>query len=361
MSRFALERRVFFFEEPVFGPGPARLDVQRSPEGVWVAVPHLPVEGRAGPASEQEVTELQRELLDELIVTHHIHHPVVWYYTPMALPFSRHLRPRAAVYDCMDDLSGFKGAHPALLRREAELFGRASVVFTGGHHLFEAKRGLHPNVYPFPSSVDVPHFARARSPQADPADQAGIPRPRIGFCGVVDERMDLPLLEGVARDRPEWQLVVIGPVVKISADSLPRRPNLHYLGGKRSEELPAYFAGWDVAMMPFARNEATRFISPTKTPEYLAAGRPVVSTSIRDVVRPYGEKGLVQIGDTVEAFVRGVERCRSHDRTAWLARVDAHLCSLSWDDTWRRMKSLLDAAAERAASPGPRSIAAAPL
>src|SRR4051794_1186902 len=208
----------------------------------------------------------------------------------MALAFTYHLRPLGVVYDCMDELSAFAGAPASLRARERELLTRADVVFTGGQSLYEAKRGAHPNVHAFPSSVDVNHFAAARRRHDDPPDQQAIPRPRIGFFGVVDERMDMALLSGVAERRPDWHLVLLGPVVKIDPAVLPERANVHHLGPKPYAELPQYIASWDVAMLPFARNEATRFISPTKTPEYLAAGRPVVSTSIRDVVRPYGEQ-----------------------------------------------------------------------
>jgi len=339
LSRFAKERRVFFFEEPVFGKGRARLQVTRSPEGVWVAVPHLP-EGM----DERSVLDAQQALLDELLLRHAVKHYVTWYYTPMALGFTRHLKPSAVVYDCMDELSAFRGAPPALLQREVELLQRADVVFTGGQSLYEAKKDRHPNVHAFPSSVDVAHFATARHPLPEPADQASIPHPRLGFFGVVDERMDLELLAAVADARPDWQLVILGPVVKIDPASLPRRPNLHFLGGKLYTELPTYLASWDVALMPFARNESTRFISPTKTPEYLAAGKPVVSTSIRDVVRPYGDLGLVRIADAPEDFVRACEAALTEDRSTWLPRVDAHLASMSWDSTWAGMKGLLDAA-----------------
>jgi UDP-galactopyranose mutase len=339
LSRFAKERRVFFFEEPVFGKGRARLQVTRSPEGVWVAVPHLP-EGM----DERSVLDAQQALLDELFHRHAVKRYVTWYYTPMALGFTRHLKPSAVVYDCMDELSAFRGAPPALLQREVELLQRADVVFTGGQSLYEAKRDRHPNVHAFPSSVDVAHFATARRPLPEPADQASIPHPRLGFFGVVDERMDLELLAAVADARPDWQLVILGPVVKIDPASLPSRPNLHFLGSKLYTELPTYLASWDVALMPFARNESTRFISPTKTPEYLAAGKPVVSTSIRDVVRPYGDLGLVRIADAPEDFVRACEAALTEDRSTWLPRVDAHLASMSWDSTWAGMKALLDAA-----------------
>ncbi|OJH37244.1 glycosyltransferase family 1 protein [Cystobacter ferrugineus] len=342
LSRFARERRVFFFEEPLYGSQEPQLHVTHSPEGVWVAVPHLP-EG----LDEQRLMAMQQLLLDELLTRHAVKHYVSWYYTPMAMGFSRHLEPLTVVYDCMDELSAFRGAPPALLHREAELLMRADVVFTGGQSLYEAKRDRHPNVHAFPSSVDVPHFATARGNVQEPADQASIPHPRLGFFGVVDERMDLELLEAVADARPDWQLVIIGPVVKIDPASLPRRPNLHFLGGKHYKELPTYLAGWDVALLPFARNESTRFISPTKTPEYLAAGKPVVSTSIRDVVRPYGELGLVRIADTPEDFVRACEAALAEEHAAWLPRVDTHLATMSWDNTWSRMKALLDGATQQ--------------
>ncbi|RYZ39460.1 MAG: glycosyltransferase family 1 protein [Myxococcaceae bacterium] len=353
LSRFARERRVFFFEEPVFGGKQARLQVTRSPEGVWVAVPHLP-EG----LEETQIIELQRVLVDELLQTHAVRHFVAWYYTPMALSFTRHLRPETVAYDCMDELSAFRGAPPALLHREAELLTRAEVVFTGGQSLYEAKRHRHPHVHAFPSSVDVPHFATARGAVKEPADQASLPHPRLGFFGVVDERMDLPLLEAVATARPDWQFVIIGPVVKIDPASLPRRPNLHFLGGKQYTELPAYLAGWDVALMPFARNESTRFISPTKTPEYLAAGKPVVSTSIRDVVSPYGDLGLVRIADAPEDFVRACEEALAEDPARKLPRVDAYLATMSWDETWGRMKALLDGAVTRRRGSVPMPMAA---
>ncbi|MFP2908737.1 glycosyltransferase family 1 protein [Pyxidicoccus sp. 3LFB2] len=342
LSRFARERRVFFFEEPVYGEGLARLEVTQSKEGVWVAVPHLP-----HGLTEGEVMEHQRVLMDELLAGHAVRDYVTWYYTPMALSFTRHLQPLAVVYDCMDELSAFRGAPPGLLYNEAELLRLADVVFTGGQSLYEAKKDRHPDVHAFPSSVDVAHFATARGNVGEPEDQARIPHPRMGFFGVVDERMDLELLAAVADARPDWQLVIIGPVVKIDEAHLPRRANLHFLGGKQYTQLPSYLAGWDVALMPFARNESTRFISPTKTPEYLAAGKPVVSTSIRDVVRPYGDLKLVHIADAPEDFVRACEAALTEDRTTWLPRVDAHLANMSWDSTWSRMKVLLDAAAAR--------------
>jgi UDP-galactopyranose mutase len=369
MTRFARERRVFFVEEPVWGPGPSRLSVQRRPEGVWVVQPYVGVPGttemlpdppKGHVVDPEALIDFQRELLHQLVAEQGIHDYVLWYYTPMALPFSRHLKPQAVIYDCMDELSHFQGAPPALLRREAELLRTADVVFTGGQSLYEAKRERHPNVHPFPSSVDVAHFGQGRQRLAEPEDQARIPHPRLGYFGVIDERMDLELLAGVARARPAWQLVMVGPVVKIDPATLPRLPNIHYLGGKRYPELPAYLAGWDVALIPFLRNDATRFLSPTKTPEYLSAARPVVSTSIRDVVHPYGVKGMVGIADTPEAFVREVEARLTPPPREWLAQVDAHLATTSWDLTWSRMKDLMDRAARGRAPMSSMTEASAP-
>ncbi|MBD2201858.1 UDP-galactopyranose mutase [Calothrix sp. FACHB-1219] len=341
LSRCAQGKRVFFIEEPIFSDDPVgRLDISEDSTGVIVVLPHLP----QGLSADRINADLQI-LIDGLFAAHNIHKYICWYYTPMAIAFTRHLQPQAVIYDCMDELSAFKGASPTLKNYEAELFKIADLVFTGGQSLYESKANQHLNVYAFPSSVDVPHFAQART-ISEPADQAHIPHPRLGFFGVVDERMDIELLAGIAEARPDWHLVIIGPVVKIDPAALPQHENIHYLGGRDYKELPAYLAGWDLAMLPFARNESTRFISPTKTPEYLAAGRPVVSTSIRDVVRPYGELNMVRIADTVADFVTAAEQAMREDtrKSEWLSRVDAFLEKISWDRTWASMMKLIDSA-----------------
>ncbi|MEH1806892.1 UDP-galactopyranose mutase [Nostoc sp.] len=341
LSRCAQGKRVFFIEEPIFSEEPlGSLDVNEDSNGVVVVVPHLP----QGLTEEAINADLQ-VLINNLFAEHNINKYICWYYTPMAIAFTRHLQPQAVVYDCMDELSAFQGASPTLKNYEAELFSRADLVFTGGQSLYESKVNQHPNVYAFPSSVDVAHFGQARNVQ-EPEDQAHIPHPRLGFFGVIDERMDIELLAGIAEARPDWHLVIIGPVVKIDPANLPQHENIHYLGGRDYKQLPAYLAGWDLAMLPFARNESTRFISPTKTPEYLAAGRPVVSTSIRDVVRPYGESKLVRIADTVSEFVAAAEQAMQEDTPAseWLSRVDVFLEKISWDRTWASMMKLIDSA-----------------
>lgn len=337
LTRCARDRSVLFVEEPTFGVQTPHLDITPREGGVDVVVPRLP-DGR----SSDEICTLQRQFLDVLLARRMGRQVVLWYYTPMALAFSRHLQPAVKVYDCMDELANFAGAPPQLRSLERELLASADLVFTGGASLYEAKRTQHPHVHAFPSSVDVPHFAAARTWKLEPPDQAQIKRPRLGFFGVIDERMDLALIRSLADARPDWQLVMLGPVAKIDPATLPRRSNLHWLGSKTYKELPRYIAGWDVALLPFARNDATRFISPTKTPEYLAAGKPVVSTSIRDVVCPYGEMGLVQIADTPEAFIAAVERALVPDGGARQKQADGWLSRLSWDRTWGDMHRLID-------------------
>jgi UDP-galactopyranose mutase len=339
MSRFAGRQRVFFVEEPIFEAiSTSRLEVNRDACGVWIAVPHIVVG-----LPEVEIIDTLRKLLEQLFNDYHISEYLLWYYTPMALDFSRDLKPLAVIYDCMDELSAFRNAPTQLIEREVELLSRANVVFTGGQSLYEAKRHLHKNIYAFPSGVDVNHFSLARENQAEPVDQAAIPQPRIGFAGVIDERMDLELLAGIADARPDWHLVMIGPTAKIDSDQLPKRPNIHWLGFKPYADLPAYFASWQVAIMPFALNESTRFISPTKTPEYLAASLAVISTSIRDVVRPYGEQGLVRIADNLETFVDAIEGALAPTDAHWLSQVDAFLEKTSWERTWEGMVQRIEA------------------
>lgn len=353
MTRAARERRVFYVEESVHDEHEPHLDV-RQEGGVTVIVPHLPSQ-LSGDAEE----EATRELLHAYLKSEEVVRPVAWVYTPMRLPLLDGLETSALVYDCMDELANFHGAPPELRERERQLFGRADVVFTGGHRLWEAKRTQHRSVHPFPSSVDVAHFARARAGLPDPQDQRDVPRPRLGFFGVIDERFDIELLRELAARRPEWQFVLIGPVVKINPDMLPQGDNLHYLGLKTYAELPAYLAHWDVALLPFARNAATEFISPTKTPEYLAAGVPVVSTDIRDVVRPWGEAGAVRIAGDVDEFEVAVREALSADNTPRLRAADALLAGMSWGRTWAGMDALIRRAETGHAPVPARSVAVA--
>ena len=342
LSRFAREGRVFYVEEALYeGDAPA-LSMRVDKSGVCVVVPRLPP--GTSPAA---AISIQKDLLRKMYEDCAIRDCVAWYYTPMARAFTSDLPSCVIVYDCMDELSLFRGAPTELREYEAQLMTVADVVFTGGLSLFEAKRQFHPNVHPMPSSIDVDHFKAARTLLDEPPEMKVIPRPRMGFAGVIDERMDIDLLQAVAAAVPEWHFVLVGPVVKIDPQSLPSLANIHYLGRKAYEELPSYLAGWDVALMPFAKNDATRFISPTKTPEYLAAGKPVVSTSIRDVVQTYQDTGLVQIADTPPEFIAAIQgslRTASDARQyqQWLMRADAFLAKTSWDRTWMSMMKQLE-------------------
>ncbi|KQT54091.1 UDP-galactopyranose mutase [Aureimonas sp. Leaf454] len=340
MRRFAAGRRVFFFEEhiPCDHPLPY-LEYHPFPkDGLTAIRPRLP----------HWWTQAEREaglamLLGMLVETSLTAPPVLWFYTPMMFAFARDVAAAAVVYDCMDELANFAFADPRLIAEEDALLRRADVVFTGGYSLYEAKRDRHPNIHPFPSAVDAAHFGKART--AGPAAPAGQPAqtgPLLGFFGVIDERIDLDLVDRLASARPYWTIVMIGPVVKIDPASLPNRPNLHWIGGRSYDELPAYLSGWDVALMPFARNEATRFISPTKTPEYLAGGRPVVSTSIKDVERHYGAIAGVHVAGDAEDFIAGCEAMLALPKAgAWRDEADALLADMSWDLTQDRMARLL--------------------
>jgi hypothetical protein len=336
MARAARSRRVYFIEEPEKRGSGTRIEA-RAVDGLTVVKPLLPAD-----TDERQAVGLLRGALGQFMASEGIERPWLWYYTPMALPWTTQVRASAIVYDCMDELSGFKFAPPDIHEHEQRLIQRADVLFTGGRSLYEAKRGRHPNSYCFPSSVDAAHFKSAREPLPEPADQAPIGRPRIGYYGVIDERIDLALIAHVAAARPDWNLVMVGPVLKVGEDELPRAANIHWLGLKSYDQLPAYLAGWDVAMMPFALNESTRHISPTKTPEYLCGGRPVVTTPIHDVVHPYGDAGLVHVAGDADDFVAGIDTVLRADRNDLVRRADRFLARQSWDATWLQMEQLVD-------------------
>nr|WP_223217253.1 UDP-galactopyranose mutase [Rhizobium cauense] len=349
MQRFAAERRVFFFEE--FIPTDHHLAYfEIHPfEGTTVKsvrprIPHW--------WSEPQRENALRMLLGELLGLLGDEHPILWFYTPLMFRFANHVDAVAVVYDCMDELANFKFANPELKLAEDALMARADVVFTGGVSLYEARKDRHDNIHPVPSSVDATHFRTARGRLEQPIDQANISRPRVGYYGVIDERLDLDLIASVARSRPGLSFVFIGPVAKIAPESLPRATNIHYLGQKDYAELPAYLAGWDAALMPFALNDATRFISPTKTPEYLAAGCPVVTTRVPDVVRTYGGVRGVFMADDVEGFAdacnNAIDVAASDD--GWLSEIDNILATSSWDSTFRRMSGILSDTIHRKAA-----------
>ena len=336
LSRFAKCFRIFFIEEPIIYEGMDRIELKTPHENVQVVIPYL----QSSLSTDMEVR--QKTLLNMLFRQQAIGNYLFWYYTPQALSISEGFSPKLTVYDCMDELSAFKFAPSELKQQEKKLISKADLVFTGGESLYEAKKNLHEEVYCFPSSIDKAHFGKARVRQQEPEDQALIPYPRIGFYGVVDERFDSELLRQVADCRPDWHFVIIGPVVKINPSSLPQASNIHYLGSKRYEELPNYLSGWDMATCLFALNESTKYISPTKTPEYLAGGKPVISTNIKDVAETYGKNELVYIAETAQEFIECAEKeLAIKDKTQWLEKVDSFLRDNSWDRTWAGMMVLI--------------------
>jgi glycosyltransferase involved in cell wall biosynthesis len=341
MSRLAARWRVIFIEEPV--PRSPRNELERlePAAGVQVWRPHVT---GGSPGFHDDHLPVLRRLLGNALREQAVTDYWVWYYTPMAVALGAELTPRGVVYDCMDELSAFKNAPRQLIQRENALFKMADLVFTGGRSIFNAKRSRHPRVHCFPSSVDATHFRKASQ---DHPLQAALPRPRLGYCGVIDERINLPLIDAIAKARPQWQIVMVGPTAKIDPRELPRRANIHWLGQQSYDDLPALISGWDVCLLPFALNEATRYISPTKTLEYMACGRPSVSTSIRDVVEPYGQ--VVNIADTPEGFVIDCEAIleRSREEQAAHAQALAQIVArTSWDSTAHAMAELIALADE---------------
>jgi len=334
LTRFSKFYQVFYFEEPKIGDSDKYIvNIQ---DGVTIVELFIT---RHDDTTNERLRDLINQVLEEYAIDNYIN----WYYTPMALQFTDHLNPAKIIYDSMDELSAFRFAPPQLLELEEQLFKKADLVFTGGNSLYQAKKNRHHNIHAMPSSIDKAHFGKARKIQHEPEDQMSIGSPRLGFFGVVDERFDIELLREVSTQRPDWQFVIIGPVVKISPDDLPQADNINYLGPKTYAELPLYIAHWDIALILFALNESTEFISPTKTPEYLAAGKPVISTAIKDVVQPYGNAGLVQIVNNTDSFISAAEKIFNEtEKDHWLRTVDHFLENDSWDHTFNKMNALIN-------------------
>jgi UDP-galactopyranose mutase len=346
LTRMAAAKRVFFIEEPLAGEAAEpSWDIAEPQKNVIVCRPKTPI-GMGGFCDAQ--MPVLRQLLGCLVRDKQVHEYAAWFYTPMALPLLGSLAPLAVVYDCMDELSAFLHAPPQLLEREAQLLAEADLVFTGGPSLYEAKKNRHPSVHCFPSSVDADHFGRARGDLAQPEGQRDLPHPRLGFFGVIDERLDVRLIAAMADARPDWQIALVGPVVKIDPATLPRPSNVHYFGQREYAELPAFLSGWDVCLLPFARNDATRYISPTKTLEYMAAKKPIVSTPIADVAKPYGD--IVYLGDSPESFIaacHGALHATSEEREDRFAKMQSVLDRTSWNTTAQQMIGQIDQVVER--------------
>ena len=341
MTRLAEHYRILFVEEPVHNEGEAHLKKTAVAPNITVCQPHT---GIQAPGFHDDQIPTLQALLADLVPEGE--RPVVWFYTPMALPLLQGFDPALVVYDCMDELAAFKNAPKQLLQRENALLNIADLCFTGGPSLYQSKRERHANAHCFSSSVDAKHFRKALDRDDSHAEQNHLPRPRLGFYGVIDERFDTDLVKQVAEARPDWQIVLVGPVVKIDPANLPRANNIHYMGQRTYDQLPQFLAGWDVCLLPFALNESTKFISPTKVLEYMAAELPSVSTPITDVKVPYGD--VVAIADTPEKFIAACDRMLAMNdaqKSALVDRMRAIVANTSWDKTAASMHHLIQTTA----------------
>ena len=293
LSRLARARPVLYVEEPVFLDDTRidSLEISQPDANVHRAVPRLRSELRT---HYDDAARLTRAMVQALIgeggqFAGAFDRAVQWFYTPMPAPtMLGAFGEVGVVYDCMDELSQFRFAPPELVQSESVLLERADIVFTGGRKLYDSKSRHHPNVHFFGCGVDADHFAKARSEStAIPVELHDLPRPILGYFGVIDERLDYALIERLADSFENGSVVFVGPVVKVDPAELPNRSNIHWLGQRPYERLPEYVKGFDVCLMPFALNSATEYINPTKTLEYMAAGKPIVSTPVWDVVRNF--------------------------------------------------------------------------
>ena len=364
MSRLAENWKIYFVEEPVHDENEPWIETREIAPNLTVLVPHTRL---AQPGFNDAQFPILESLLNTFLQKSGIEKPLVWLYTPLALPLAKKLAPRCLIYDCMDELSAFAHAPSELKQRETELLDTATVVLTGGPSLFDAKRKFRDDVHCIPSSVDAAHFAAANLLPDGPLVARAIElqgahvRQRLGFFGVIDERLDVALVAALADANSDWDIVMAGPVVKIDPQQLPQRPNIKWLGMQSYDMLPYLLASWDVALMPFALNDSTRFISPTKTLEYMAGGKPVVSTAISDVGRLYGE--VVEIANNHAEFISACYRVLAESKRARVSRVDnmaAVVASHSWDRSTDYVQALLEYALKSTES-APAAISASTL
>jgi len=275
--------------------------------------------------------------------------PIQWFYDPMTIhAFHGQLDEACIVYDCMDELSKFRGAPPAIVEREVRLLEVADVVFTGGRKLWESKKRRNPNCHFYGCGVDLDHFSKARDPQTPlPDDVKNLRGPVLGFFGVVDERMDYELVAKLADADPNWSVVIIGPMIKVDAAALPRRANLHWLGGRDYSQLPAYCKAFQICLMPFALNEATEYINPTKALEYMATGSNIVSTAVPDVVHNFGS--VVKVAHSHDQFIAACKELAQHTDRAAIQRGIEMAKANSWESIVQRLEDhIADAIKQRA-------------
>ena len=352
LSRFAAGHPILFVEEPCFdlpeGEAP-KLILDTVMDNVTVAAIHVPASSRADASLPTWLRTLTTEAIAAVNSDGAFDDPLLWFYSPMESSWSLgYFKNRGVVYDCMDELSQFRGAPSELVHNEARLLAHADIVFTGGYELWLKKKKQHQNVHFFGCGVEYKHFALAQDPRTPIPEDLQVlrdqGRPILGWFGVVDERVNYPLLEAMSQLRPDWAFVMVGPVVKVDPAELPQAPNLHWLGGRDYKVLPNYCRGFDVCMMCFALNEATEYINPTKALEYLATGKPVISTPVRDVVRQYSD--LIDITEDPAEFVRLADRAINHPDEAKIKAGIERARMSSWESTVAQMRLLISQAIE---------------
>lgn len=328
ISRMAKEYKVLFIEEPIaFEPG------EENSGNLIIINDNLHV-------LQPRVSNINKikNIIPQFVSNNHV--DFGWFYSAAFVPLLEEFNFNTIVYDCMDELSMFKGAPSELIVLEKFLLSNAHIVFTGGKSLYESKKIHHKNVYCFPSSVDREHFEKAMNGVIVPDDIACISHPVVGYFGVIDERLDLELIREAAETHPDISFAMIGPLAKISEEDLPRLENIHYLGMKSYEILPNYLKAFAIAMMPFALNDATKFISPTKTLEYIAAGKPIISTPIKDVVRDFNH--CVTIVENAQEFSDAILFIlENHHDLSLEFEYEEILEKTSWNKTVEKMSLLI--------------------
>ena len=347
LSRFSAKHRVLFVEEPDAYDGAHVTHVNLREVTDFPNINILQTKIPANRRSDTAWIDKERRRVVQSFLSGPLGQSftsiVQWFYDPMAVTgFAGQLDEQLIVYDCMDELSLFRGAPPELVRRERELLALADVVFAGGPKIWSAKRELNPNCFCYGCGVDAKHFGEACDPQLRvPHDIADLPRPVFGYIGVVDERIDYELLARLA-DSTQGSVVMIGPWTKVEPTSFPRRDNLHWLGGRDYSDLPRYAKGFDVCIMPFAMNEATRFINPTKALEYMATGRPIVSTPVEDVVAQFSS--VITIANDAAAFADACERAAVQPESLQIERGVALAQQNSWESIVARLEQHIEEA-----------------
>ncbi|HZH98697.1 MAG TPA: glycosyltransferase [Fimbriimonadaceae bacterium] len=343
LSRFAKDHPILFIEEPEYtlseGEAPT-VSVEPTENNITVARMKFPAGTPRDKSFDLKMIQMTEDLIATVNENGEFDKPLLWFYSPMESPWALQLDCRGVVYDCMDELSQFRFAPQALVDNEALLLSKADIVFTGGYELAAKKAKQHNNVHTFGCGVEYDHFSKAQLDETEiPEDVRDLKKPVVGWFGVVDERVDYDLIREAAEKRPDWSFVLVGPVVKVDEQMLPKAPNIHWLGQRDYKVLPNYCKAYDICMMCFALNEATEFINPTKALEYLATGKPVISTAVKDVLRQYSDD--LYICKSTDEFIEMAERALAGKDQEMRARGLERAQRCSWESTVAEMERLI--------------------